>query len=100
MVYLTREFHLDQVHASNILNMWGGITNFAPLLGAFISDTYTGRFKAIAFGSFFSLLVKIFFFILIHIFLYKYNMIIIKVCVNASLSLKIMGFIIVSNNFN
>ncbi|CAI8587800.1 unnamed protein product [Vicia faba] len=56
MVYLTREFHLDQVHASNILNMWSGITNFAPLLGAFISDTYTGRFKAIAFGSFFSFL--------------------------------------------
>lgn len=61
MVYLTREFHLDQVYASNILNMWSGITNFAPLLGAFISDTYTGRFKAIAFGSFFSLLVRILF---------------------------------------
>lgn len=56
MVYLTREFHLEQVHASNILNIWGGISNFAPLLGAFISDTYTGRFKTIAFASFFSLL--------------------------------------------
>ncbi|CAK8536839.1 unnamed protein product [Lathyrus sativus] len=56
MVYLTREFHLDQVHASNILNMWSGITNFAPLLGAFISDTYTGRFKTIAFCSVFSFL--------------------------------------------
>ncbi|KAK7274698.1 hypothetical protein RIF29_15795 [Crotalaria pallida] len=56
MVYLTREFHLDQVNASNILNIWGGFTNFAPLLGAFISDAYIGRFRAIAYASFFSLL--------------------------------------------
>lgn len=55
MVYLTREFHLDQVHASNILNIWSGLTNFAPLLGAFVSDTYAGRFRTIAFASFFSL---------------------------------------------
>jgi dipeptide/tripeptide permease len=59
MVYLTREFHLDQVHASNILNIWSGLTNFAPLLGAFVSDTYAGRFRTIAFASFFSLAVCI-----------------------------------------
>lgn len=56
MVYLTREFHLDQVNAANILNIWSGITNFCPLLGAFISDAYVGRFKTIAFASFSSLL--------------------------------------------
>ncbi|OIW17019.1 hypothetical protein TanjilG_21138 [Lupinus angustifolius] len=56
MVYLTREFHLDQVYASNILNIWGGLTSFAPLLGAFISDAYIGRFRSIAYASFFSLL--------------------------------------------
>ncbi|RDY06495.1 Protein NRT1/ PTR FAMILY 2.13 [Mucuna pruriens] len=56
MVYLTREFHLDQVYASNILNIWSGITNFFPLIGAFISDAYVGRFRTIAFASFSSLL--------------------------------------------
>ncbi|XP_014521337.1 protein NRT1/ PTR FAMILY 2.13 [Vigna radiata var. radiata] len=56
MVYLTREFHLDQVYASNILNLWSGVTNFFPLIGAFISDAYVGRFRTIAFCSFSSLL--------------------------------------------
>jgi len=57
MVYLTREFHLDQVYAANILNLWSGVTNFFPLIGAFISDAYVGRFRTIAFASFSSLLV-------------------------------------------
>ncbi|XP_054810126.1 protein NRT1/ PTR FAMILY 2.13 isoform X2 [Prosopis cineraria] len=56
MVYLTRELHMEQVFASNVINIWFGITNFAPLLGAFISDAYVGRFKTIAFASFASLL--------------------------------------------
>ncbi|KAJ4711249.1 NRT1/PTR family protein 2.2 [Melia azedarach] len=56
MVYLTKEFHLNQVVAANIINIWGGITNFAPLIGAFISDAYAGRFKTIVFASFASLL--------------------------------------------
>ena len=52
MVYLTRELHMDQASAANILNLWSGVSNFAPLLGAFISDSYVGRFRTIAFGSF------------------------------------------------
>ncbi|CAJ1931675.1 unnamed protein product [Sphenostylis stenocarpa] len=56
MVYLTRELHLDQVYASNILNIWSGVTNFFPLIGAFISDAYAGRYRTIAFASFSSLL--------------------------------------------
>ncbi|XP_052295960.1 protein NRT1/ PTR FAMILY 2.13-like isoform X2 [Citrus sinensis] len=51
MVYLLKEYHMNQTSAANILNIWGGVTNFAPLLGAFISDTYTGRFKTITFAS-------------------------------------------------
>ena len=57
MVYLTREVHLDQVSASNVIYIWYGVTNFAPLLGAFVSDAYVGRFRTIAFGSFSLLLV-------------------------------------------
>ncbi|KAI4328371.1 hypothetical protein L6164_020729 [Bauhinia variegata] len=52
MVYLTRELHLEQVSASNVIYIWSGVTNFAPLIGAFISDAYVGRFKTIAFASF------------------------------------------------
>ncbi|KAJ8761022.1 hypothetical protein K2173_022060 [Erythroxylum novogranatense] len=56
VVYLTREFNLQQVDAANIMNIWGGLTNFTPLLGAFISDAYIGKFKTIGVASFFSLL--------------------------------------------
>ena len=57
MVYLTREYHMEQVTASNMIYIWSGVTNFAPLVGAFISDAYVGRFRTIAFASVASLLV-------------------------------------------
>ncbi|KZV58786.1 nitrate transporter 1.7-like [Dorcoceras hygrometricum] len=52
MVFLLTQLHMEQVLASNVLNIWWGITNFAPLVGAFVSDAYTGRFTTIAFASF------------------------------------------------
>ncbi|KAJ8445423.1 hypothetical protein Cgig2_031236 [Carnegiea gigantea] len=52
MVYLQREYHLDQVAATNLIGVYAGVVNFVPLLGAFISDAYIGRFWAIAIGSF------------------------------------------------
>lgn len=52
MVYLKREYHMDQVSASNLINIWLGVSNFAPLLGAFLSDAYLGRFLVIALSSF------------------------------------------------
>jgi dipeptide/tripeptide permease len=60
MVYLTRELHLDQVYASNILYIWGGIKNIAHLVGAFISDAYVGRVWSIASATA-SLLVRIYY---------------------------------------
>ncbi|KAH9609185.1 hypothetical protein KSS87_002411 [Heliosperma pusillum] len=51
MVYLRREYHMDQVGATNFINIYSGVANFAPLIGAFISDAYFGRFWVIAFGS-------------------------------------------------
>ncbi|CAH8363844.1 unnamed protein product [Eruca vesicaria subsp. sativa] len=56
MVYLTRVFHLEQVDASNVINIWSGFSNLTPLVGAFISDAYVGRFKTIAFASFATLI--------------------------------------------
>lgn len=57
MVYLVREYRMDQVTASNIINIWSGVTNFTPLVGAFISDAYAGRFRTIAVASLASFLV-------------------------------------------
>ncbi|KAJ0432780.1 putative proton-dependent oligopeptide transporter family, MFS transporter superfamily [Helianthus annuus] len=55
MVFLMTIFHMNQVAASNLLNIWSGVNNFAPLVGAFISDAYVGKFWVIAFSSFASL---------------------------------------------
>ncbi|XP_028801912.1 protein NRT1/ PTR FAMILY 2.13-like [Neltuma alba] len=51
LVYLTRELHIDTVSAANIMSIWYGLSNFGPLIGAFISDAYVGRFNTIAFAS-------------------------------------------------
>ncbi|GAB2280343.1 hypothetical protein Dimus_014979 [Dionaea muscipula] len=56
MVYLRTEYHMDQVSATNLINIWVGVTNFTPLLGAFLSDAYVGRFYVIAVSSFASFL--------------------------------------------
>ncbi|GMJ03298.1 nitrate transporter 1.7, NRT1/ PTR family 2.13 [Hibiscus trionum] len=56
MVYLMKEYNLTQVSASNVLFIWFGVTNFAPLVGAFISDAYFGKFLTILAASFASFL--------------------------------------------
>lgn len=56
-VYLVKRYNIGQLVAANITNIFYGTLNFAPLLGAFISDAYLGRFRTLAYGSFFSLLV-------------------------------------------
>ncbi|XP_019170498.1 PREDICTED: protein NRT1/ PTR FAMILY 2.13-like [Ipomoea nil] len=51
-VFLLNVFHLNIVSASNMLNIWSSISNFTPLIGAFISDAYIGKFWTIAIASF------------------------------------------------
>ncbi|KAH7515867.1 hypothetical protein FEM48_Zijuj10G0072000 [Ziziphus jujuba var. spinosa] len=51
MVYLVREFHMDQVVATNILNVWNGASNLSPLVGAFLSDAYLGNYLTIILAS-------------------------------------------------
>ncbi|KAG8054246.1 hypothetical protein GUJ93_ZPchr0001g31821 [Zizania palustris] len=55
-VYLVKRFNIGEIEAANVTNIFYGTLNFAPLLGAFISDTYLGRFKTLAYGCFASLL--------------------------------------------
>uniref|UniRef100_A0A803LBR1 NPF family transporter n=1 Tax=Chenopodium quinoa TaxID=63459 RepID=A0A803LBR1_CHEQI len=56
IVYLMGNYGLEMATGSNILFLWAAATNFTPILGAFLADSYVGRFPMIAFGSIFSLL--------------------------------------------
>lgn len=57
MVYLKKMYHMDQVSATSLMGLWTGVTSFLPLLGAFLSDAYIGRYWTIAIASIFSFLV-------------------------------------------
>lgn len=56
MIFLLTQFHMEQASAANFINVWSAVSNFGPLIGAFISDAYIGRFWTIGFGSFASLM--------------------------------------------
>lgn len=57
ILYLTKEYALPAARAANILFLWSAATNFTPIVGAFLSDSYMGRYRTIGFGSIVSLLV-------------------------------------------
>jgi hypothetical protein len=57
ILYLNNVFHMKKVTAATLINIFNGTTNMAPLLGAFLSDSYFGRYKTLAFASMSSLLV-------------------------------------------
>lgn len=51
ILYLKNEYHLDNATGASILFLWGAISNFMPTLGAFLSDSYLGRYRVIAYGT-------------------------------------------------
>ncbi|XP_017974412.1 PREDICTED: protein NRT1/ PTR FAMILY 2.11 [Theobroma cacao] len=51
LVYLTTVFNMKSITAATTVNIFQGTSNMAPLLGAFLSDTYFGRYKTLAFAS-------------------------------------------------
>ncbi|KAJ6860655.1 hypothetical protein NC651_036899 [Populus alba x Populus x berolinensis] len=50
-VYLTTVFNMKAVTATTFINVFSGTTNLAPLLGAYLTDTYFGRYKTLGFAS-------------------------------------------------
>ncbi|GJW76257.1 NRT1/ PTR family 1.2-like protein [Tanacetum coccineum] len=56
ILYLMSDYKISVAKGTNILFLWTAASNFAPVLGAFLSDSYLGRFLTIGFGSLFSLL--------------------------------------------
>ncbi|XP_065854058.1 protein NRT1/ PTR FAMILY 3.1-like [Euphorbia lathyris] len=51
ITYLTQQLNLPLVQASNTLTNFGGTSNFTPLIGALIADSFAGRFWTIIVAS-------------------------------------------------
>ncbi|KAG9457054.1 hypothetical protein H6P81_001562 [Aristolochia fimbriata] len=52
VLYLSNELHESLVHAAETYYSYLGFSAVLPLLGAFIADSYIGRYKAIIYSSF------------------------------------------------
>eukprot|EP01018_Ginkgo_biloba_P031576 Gb_05205 [translate_table: standard] len=52
IVYLTTQFNIKNIVATHIINISTGSTNLSPLIGAFVADSYLGRFWTIGITSF------------------------------------------------
>ncbi|KAK6161854.1 hypothetical protein DH2020_001695 [Rehmannia glutinosa] len=51
ILYLMKQYHMEMTTASNVLFVWSATTNFMPLVGAIIADSYLDRFYTIGIGS-------------------------------------------------
>ncbi|KAJ0091094.1 hypothetical protein Patl1_13281 [Pistacia atlantica] len=54
--YLMNGYHIATANGATMLAMWSATSNALAIVGAFLSDSYIGRFSAILLGSFSSLL--------------------------------------------
>ena len=55
--YLMNEYHMSMVAGTNLISIWSAATNFLPVVGAFIADSFAGRYPVIGVGSLISLVV-------------------------------------------
>ncbi|TYH96684.1 hypothetical protein ES332_A12G194800v1 [Gossypium tomentosum] len=51
LIYLTTVFNLKSITAATMINVFNGTTNFGTLVGAFLCDTYFGRYKTLGFAT-------------------------------------------------
>nr|ACJ85825.1 unknown [Medicago truncatula] len=51
ITYLTQQLNMPLVSASNTLSNFSGLSSLTPLLGAFIADSFAGRFWTIVFAT-------------------------------------------------
>nr|AFK41192.1 unknown [Lotus japonicus] len=56
ILYLRDDYHMPIAKATNVLYTWSAMSNILSIFGAFLSDSYLGRFSVIFIGSFSSLL--------------------------------------------
>lgn len=58
ILYLISEYKMGVKEASNLLFYWSAASNFTPLVGAFVADSFLGRFLCIGVGCIFTFLVN------------------------------------------
>ncbi|TKY65965.1 NRT1/ PTR FAMILY 2.8 [Spatholobus suberectus] len=51
VVYLRTQYNMDTTVSIDVFNIWSGCTNFLPLVGAYLTDAYTGKFNMLLIGS-------------------------------------------------
>ncbi|XP_051123352.1 protein NRT1/ PTR FAMILY 2.11-like [Andrographis paniculata] len=51
LVYLTTVFNMNSITATNVLNIFNGTCNIGAMIGAFLCDTYLGRYTTIGIAS-------------------------------------------------
>ncbi|XVE97564.1 hypothetical protein REPUB_Repub03eG0030300 [Reevesia pubescens] len=56
ILYLTREYGLETAKAANVIFIWSAASNFTPTIGAFLADSYLGKYRMIGLGSILSFL--------------------------------------------
>ncbi|KAL2479835.1 Protein NRT1/PTR FAMILY 1.2 [Abeliophyllum distichum] len=56
ILYLTMKYHFDAATGTSILFIWVATSNFMPILGAFLSDSYLGRYLVIGMATIVSLM--------------------------------------------
>lgn len=57
VLYLTQEYGLRAATAANVQFLWSAASDFLPIIGAFLADSYVGRYPMIGFGCIVCLLV-------------------------------------------
>nr|GMC49175.1 protein NRT1/ PTR FAMILY 1.2-like [Ipomoea batatas] len=58
ILYLMREYQMDMASGSNVLYWWSAASNITPVIGAFMADSFVGRFQIITMGSVISFVLK------------------------------------------
>ncbi|OMO91058.1 Proton-dependent oligopeptide transporter family [Corchorus olitorius] len=61
ILYLTQQYNMGNTAAANVINLWSAATNFTPILGALIADSYAGKYRMVGFGSILSFLGMVLF---------------------------------------
>lgn len=51
ITYLTKVLDQDLKTAAKNVNYWIGVTTMMPLIGGFLADAYTGRYRAVVISS-------------------------------------------------
>ncbi|KAH7550365.1 hypothetical protein JRO89_XS13G0178600 [Xanthoceras sorbifolium] len=51
LIYFITVFNMKSITATTLVNVFNGIASVATLLGAFLTDTYFGRYKTLGYAS-------------------------------------------------